>query len=212
VVSRELAVDLYLPEVAQFHATIGARAIEVGFDEVQLDYIRFPDTTSPRYINHRGENTPESRSAAVAAVLGAVKTAVNEQGGLLAMDCFGYMAWKQNGDQGIGQLLEVVGPYFDVLSPMTYPSTYAAGLQEPCRAGCKPPTRYPYEIVYWTVYRALERLVAVNPEAIVRPWVQAYFPLTKNADVAKQIKAANGAGAIGAMCWNDYGNYPRLYP
>lgn len=212
VASRELAVDLYQPEIAQFQAAIGAAAVEAGFHEVQLDYIRFPDSMSPSNVNHLGENTAESRSEAVAGVLAAVKAAVNQRGGLLAMDCFGYVAWKQNSDQGIGQLLEVVGPHVDILSPMAYPSTYGAGLQEPCRAGCKPPAKYPYEIVYWTVYRALERLATVNPGAVVRPWIQAYVPLTRNADVVKQIKAANDAGAVGAMAWNDYGNYPRLYP
>lgn len=212
VSSRELAVDLYQPEIAEFQAAIGAAAVDIGFHEVQLDYIRFPDTISPRYVNHRGENTAESRSLAVAGVLAAVKGMVNERGGVLAMDCFGYTAWKQNSDQGIGQLLEIVGPYVDILSPMTYPSTYGAGLQEPCRGGCKPATKYPYEIVYWTTYRTLERLAVVNGGAIVRPWIQAYTPLVKNADVAKQIKAANDAGGMGAMCWNDYGIYPRLYP
>ena len=67
-------------------------------------------------------------------------------------------------------------------------------------------------IVYWTTYRALERLAVVNPGAIVRPWIQAYAPLVKNADVVKQINAANDAGGMGAMCWNDYDIYPRLYP
>ena len=210
--SREAAVDLYQPEIGEFQVAIGARAVEIGFDEVQLDYIRFPDTISPKYVNHLGENTAESRSMVVAGVLAAVKRAVNERGGILAMDCFGYTAWKQNSDQGIGQLLEIVGPHVDVLSPMAYPSTYGAGLQEPCSGGCKPPAKYPYEIVYWTTYRALERLALVNPGAIVRPWIQAYAPLVKNADIAKQTKAANDAGAVGMMCWNDYGNYPRLYP
>ena len=111
-------------------------------------------------------------------------------------------------DESGNMCLEVDHP----LAPKAYPSTYGAGLQEPCSGGCKPATKYPYKIVYWTTYRALERLAVVNPGAIVRPWIQAYTPLVKNADVVKQINAANDAGGMGAMCWNDYDIYPRLYP
>lgn len=205
-----VTVDLHKPEIADYHATLAAEAIDLGFDEVQLDYVRSD-------IFNRGEDTPEERSAVIAAILAAVKPGVNQRGGLLAMDSFGYVAWQQFGDQGIGQLLETVGPHIDVLSPMAYPTTYGAGIPEKCPGGCRTPTKYPYEIVYYTTLRAVERLAVVNPQAVVRPWIQAFAdyrygqPMGKK-ELLRQQEAALAAGGVGAMCWNQRGVYPVLYP
>ena len=42
-------------------------------------------------------------------------------------------------DESGNMCLEVDHP----LAPKAYPSTYGAGLQEPCSGGCKPATKYP---------------------------------------------------------------------
>ncbi|MBI3630809.1 MAG: hypothetical protein HY221_00520 [Candidatus Sungbacteria bacterium] len=113
----------------QYLAGIAEKMIDLGFDELQFDYVRFPsdgdvsaalypvwDKTTPRYavmedffrfLNHTlKEYRPEI---------------------ILSADLFGYVA-VQHEDETIGQRLEDIGDSFDYVSFMVYPSHYYAGL------------------------------------------------------------------------------------
>jgi len=205
--------------VVDYNATIAASAASLGFSQVQFDYVRFPsgehDLAS---IYHTKKNTFENRTAAISAFFKAAKPAVNAYGAFLTADFFGYTAWyRHEQDMGIGQYIESAGPHLDGLCPMAYPSLYGSGIIDPCDNGCRPATAHPYEIVYYTVKRTLERLLAVNPDAFVQPWLQAYpdyrfkQPMGLSQFIAQQ-KGAFAAGATGVMAWNnslDY--YPESY-
>ena len=124
----------------------------------------------------------------------------------LAADVFGYAPWVPD-DLGIGQQLEAIAPYLDVLSPMIYPSTYAAGL-----AGESPAYRnavaYPYEIVQKVTDRAVERAREINPQLIVRPWIQDFQDYAFDGrtytpgEIRAQIDGARDAGGRGWLLWD----------
>lgn len=203
--------------VVDYNATIAASAASLGFSQVQFDYVRFPsgehDLAS---IYHTRKNTFENRTAAITAFFKAAKPAVNAYGALLTADFFGYTAWDPK-DMGIGQSIESAGPHLNGLCPMAYPGLYGGGIIDQCDDGCRPPTAHPYEIVYYTVKRSLKRLLAVNPDAFVQPWLQAYpdyrfnQPMGLTQFVAQQ-KGAFAAGAAGVMAWNpSLAYYPKSY-
>ena len=192
--------------VVDYNATIAASAASLGFSQIQFDYLRFPsgehDLAS---IYHSKRNTFENRTAAISTFLKAAKPAVNAYGALLTADFFGYTAWyRHEQDMGIGQYIESAGPHLDGLCPMAYPSLYGSGIIDPCDNGCRPATAHPYEIVYYTVKRTLERLLAVNPDAFVQPWLQAYpdYRFNQPMGLSQFIAEQKGAFAAGAAFTN----------
>ncbi|MDZ4286241.1 MAG: putative glycoside hydrolase, partial [Candidatus Sungbacteria bacterium] len=106
--------------------------IDIGFDEIQFDYIRFPsdgdvekadfpawDHKTPKYVilKHFFELVDRE--------LRQYKPDI-----ILSADLFGYAAIR-SGDVGIGQGLEDIGSSFDYVSFMVYPSHYYNGLSLP---------------------------------------------------------------------------------
>ena len=63
--------------------------------------------------------------------------------------------------------------FFDVVSPMVYPSHYATGF-----LGYDNPAEHPYEVVQYSMKRALEKLRRLNElsptKAKLRPWLQDF--------------------------------------
>jgi len=207
-------------EVAEYNAAIARSAAEMGIREIQYDYVRFPSDDSPtQYIDYEMNNTFKKRTSAIASILRLGQEAVHLEGSHLAADVFNYTAWKNYGDMGIGQHLETLGPYVDVVSPMAYPSLYGTNLpaSDPCPNACFPGSAYPYEVVNYTVKHAIERLRTVNPNTIVVPWIQAYPDARFGQRMAlsefeAQQRGAFEAGAHGVLAWNPSLNYePNIY-
>lgn len=179
---------------------IAEEAAQLGFDEVQFDYVRFPDATGLVF----GEtNTQEHRVAAITGFLDAARARLNRYNVVLAADIFGYVAWNAN-DTLIGQQLEDVAPHVDVLSPMLYPSGFTFGIP-----GHRDPVAAPYDIVEHTLRRAQQRV----PGVCWRPWLQAFKDYAFDHrvfgadEIRLQIDAAEVTGTNGWMLWNPRNRY-----
>ncbi|MFN8522901.1 MAG: putative glycoside hydrolase [Chloroflexota bacterium] len=205
-------------DVWDYNAAIIREVAALGFDEIQLDYVRFPsDTTGGGSVDaaRYAEPVDEARRiATISEFVSSMRQAANQSGALLSIDIFGYVAWSEQ-DQGIGQTLEPLADAADILSPMVYPSTFRSGLP----GGVAYPTvvSRPYEVVALSLIRARERL-GERP-AVLRPWLQ-YFddypwqtgrPYTE-ADIAAQIQAAHDGGATGWILWDPSNTYTRGVP
>jgi hypothetical protein len=70
----------------------------------------------------------------------------------LSADLFG-LSTVNTDDLGIGQVIEDAYKYFDYVSPMVYPSHYAAGF-----LGYQNPAKFPYEVIRYSLEKALARL------------------------------------------------------
>jgi hypothetical protein len=79
-----------------------------------------------------------------------------EERPVLSADLFGYTTTNTD-DLGIGQVLERTLPYFDYVMPMVYPSHYNAGF-----IGISKPATMPYEVIKYSMDRAVERAKAMN--------------------------------------------------
>jgi hypothetical protein len=108
------------------------KMIDLGFDELQFDYLRFPsdgDVEKAIYPAYDGK-TPKYEVMAdffkfLNKNLKSYKPEI-----ILSADLFGYVAIRA-GDVGIGQRLDDMGDNFDYLSFMLYPSHYYSGLYLP---------------------------------------------------------------------------------
>src|SRR4030043_411725 len=190
-------VDPFKKEVWDYNIEIAIEAPQKGFDEIQFDYVRFPDASAPRFSM---PNTEENRVKAVSEFLREAKRRLRPFNVFLAADIFGYVGWHLN-DTSIGQRLDALGPHLDYISPMLYPSGFQYGIP-----GYRNPVENPYEIVYRTLKRGqLRTNLAPNR---FRPWLQAFRDYGfdrrgfNSKEIRDQINASENFGSQGWMLWN----------
>ncbi len=196
-------VDPFRREVWDYNIAIAKIAAELGFDEVQFDYVRFPDN---RGVSFSQPSTEDSRTQAITGFLEAAHQALTPYNVLVAADIFGYVVWNAN-DTDIGQKIAPILKAVDLVSPMLYPSGYHLGIPK-----YRNPVKNPYEIIYLSLQRAHERTGA-SPRRF-RPWLQAFRDYAfgggdfKEERMRTQIKASDDFGASGWMFWNPRNIYP----
>ncbi len=189
--------DPFVPQVREYNVAVAVEAAKAGFDEVQLDYVRFPDAPGLRYAE---ANTRVNRVRAIDGFLTEVRRALTPYNVFLAADIFGYVAWNLN-DTEIGQQIEDLPPIVDYISPMLYPSGFQFGIP-----GYRNPVRNSHEIVYRSLERARQR-TGVAPIRF-RPWLQAFRDYAFDRrpfgakEIREQISAAEKFGSDGWMLWN----------
>jgi hypothetical protein len=196
-------VDPFRAEVRDYDISLAVEAARAGFDEIQFDYMRFPDS-SARLVLAR-PSTAAARSQAIVDLLTEARRRLTPYNVFLAADVFGYVCWNRD-DTGIGQQLEAIMPHLDYLSPMLYPSGFQYGIP-----GVRNPVANAYAIVRQSLAEAQSR-VKVAPMRF-RPWLQAFrdyafdHRLFDAVEVANQIRAAKDFGSDGWMLWNARNTY-----
>jgi hypothetical protein len=198
-------VDPFEPEVRAYNIAIAVEAARAGFDEVQFDYVRFPDVAQK--LRFAQNPTEELRIQGIDRFLSEAHEALIPYNVFLGVDIFGYVCWNTN-DTGIGQHLENILPLVDYLSPMVYPSGYKYGIP-----GCHVPVAHPYEVVHDTLENARKRAI---PPIRLRPWLQGFRDYAFDRrifgppQVDEQIRAARDFGSDGWMIWNPHNRYEGL--
>jgi hypothetical protein len=196
-------IDPFHQEAWDYNIAIAKASAEAGFDEVQFDYVRFPDN---RKVGFAKPANQDSRTEAITGFLKAAHRALAPYNVMVAADIFGYVMWNLD-DTGIGQKVDASLEAVDVVCPMLYPSGYQFGIPK-----YKNPVQNTYEIVYLSLKRAQERTGA-NPLRF-RPWLQAFRDYAfrggdfKEEKMRIQIKASDKFGASGWMFWNPRNIYP----
>ncbi len=180
-------------------------AIGMGFDEVQLDYVRFPDSAQglekTGAVLMPGSSEFASRGDAIAAFLKYMDAAIDKKA-YLSADVFGFVTIAVD-DMGIGQKLEQLAESVDFLSPMVYPSHYYnAGIY-----GFQLPEAHPYEVVSKAMDEAFQRTAGLK--AKMRPWLQDFSMRVSYGapEVRGQIQALYEHNVETYMLWNPANAY-----
>jgi hypothetical protein len=195
-------VDPFRKEVWDYNIQIAVEAAKLGFDEIQFDYVRFPDSHSPRFSQ---PSTEEARVKAITGFLQEARSKLAPYNVFTAADIFGYVCWNLN-DTDIGQKLDPIASAVDYLSPMLYPSGFQFGIP-----GFRNPVQNPYEIVYLSLKKAQER-TKISPLRF-RPWLQAFKDYAfdrrqfNGKELRDQISASEKFGSQGWMLWNPVNQY-----
>ncbi len=188
-------------EVVDYNLAIAVEVAQMGFDEIQVDYIRFPsDGDVGAIVYEEAENTMENRTAAINGFLQQLKLALQPYQVFTSVDIFGLtVSVAPSSDMGIGQRVDDIAPLVDYLCPMIYPSTYISG-----NFGFAEPAKHPYEVVYRAMLDATQRT-----QAKVRPWLQHYsWKETYGLEeLWLERQAAEDGGAWGWTFWNAGGRY-----
>ncbi len=191
-------LDPSAPGVAEYIAAIAGDLAAKGFDEVQLDYIRFFSDGPYDVADTNLPNTQSFRLPAIQRVLRVVSEELDTTRAFLGADVFP-ISFIVPDDQGIGQRPEVIMPYVDYFCPMVYPSHYGPGV-----FGYDVPNNFPYEVIDQTLEIMNEQKAGLP--VVIRPWIQdfgygSFAPYTAD-QVRAEMQAAADREAKGWMIWN----------
>jgi hypothetical protein len=193
-------LDPYSTEVQDYNISLAIEAIELGFDEIQFDYIRFPtDGDATRmWFPHKDNRLPHF---VIADFLKRARQQIVPRGAYLSVDLFGLVALVAD-DLGIGQKLELIARHVDYVSLMLYPSHFNLGEYR-----IPDPEKDPYKTVSVSLRDAKRRIRGTG--AKLRPWLQDFslrVPYTP-VEVRKQIDAAEDTGVNEWILWNAKNRY-----
>jgi hypothetical protein len=201
----EVWVNPFAEEVWAYNVALAREAAEMGFAEIQWDYIRFPDRPASELeravFPGQGDRT---RSQAIRDFLLWSRDELSDLDVPLTGDVFGVAA-SSTRDVGIGQLWEDLVDAVDAILPMIYPSHYWPG-----SFGYDEPNAYPYEIVKRSLEYAVQRTEGIEGAGRIIPWIQDFTlgaPPYGPAEVRAQIEGAYDAGVDEWILWNAAGRY-----
>ena len=189
--------------VWQYKVDLALEAAALGFNEIQFDYIRFPDGAynyeKAGTIDYR--NTyGESKAQAVQRFLLYAAERLHGAGYYLSGDVFGECANPYV--TACGQYWPAISAAVDAISGMPYPDHYSA-------QGDYKPWEHPYDTVHMFGAAAAQRQAETASPAAVRTWIQAYNALGEpyntygEAEVAAEVQALRDTGCTGGfMTWN----------
>ena len=197
--------------VWEFNVELAKEAVkEIGFNEIQFDYVRFPDRTTK--LERQGiinlENTyNEEKAQALQSFVMYACDEIHEVGAYVSIDVFGESA--SNYVTAYGQFWPAISNVADVISGMPYPDHF-----NPHDYGIKEVVwTVPYKLLNeWSKYVVSKQKIIPTP-AIVRTWIQTYNT-TKSPSViydadkiSEQIEALYDNGLKGGyMTWNSSSN------
>ncbi len=194
--------------VWEYNINLALEAVELfGFNEIQFDYVRFPDGTSiaesAKSINMKNEYGI-SKIQAIQTFLMYATDLLHEKGVYISADVFGESAHEYVNNYG--QYWGAVSNVVDVISAMPYPDHFLAhqyGIEEVVWTN-------PYKLLYtWCSKYAMKRQAEIPTPAIMRTWIQAYNTtktpsvIYDSEKIKDQIRAIEDSGATGGhMPWS----------
>ena len=174
-------------------------AARAGFDEIQLDYVRFPSDGPIESAVFPGK-TAEAPAWTIARFVHYATTQLKPLGVRVSVDVFGLSATR---DLGVGQKPGRLAKYVDAVSPMVYPSHYNPG-----EFGLPDPSASPGRTVALSLRDFNNAML--GRKAMLIPWLED-FSLTSDhrppEEVQAQIDAARRNNARGFLLWNPSGVY-----
>ena len=193
----------YNRTVWQYKTDLALEAAALGFNEIQFDYIRFPDGAykyeqagTIDYKNTYGE----SKAQAVQRFLIYAAQRLHDAGYYVSGDVFGECANAYV--TACGQYWPAISSVVDAISGMPYPDHYSA-------QGDYKPWEHPYTTVHNFGESAMARQSETASPGAVRTWIQCYNAIREPynhygaAELADEVRALRDAGCTGGfMTWN----------
>ncbi len=200
------------PKVAEYTIYVAKVGIDMGFDEINFDYIRFPSDGNMRDIAYPYWDGKTSKYQVMEKFFQSLHDELKNYSPKikLSIDVFGEV-FLNGAESGVGQSLEGMSKYFDIICPMVYPSHYKPGI-----FGKGDPNLDPYDTYHRTLRRGKMFLDNLNSDAKIRPWIQDFSirniyggqkVIYGSKEVRAQIQASKDLGVDGFMLWNVNNRY-----
>ncbi|OGT37922.1 MAG: hypothetical protein A3F11_02820 [Gammaproteobacteria bacterium RIFCSPHIGHO2_12_FULL_37_14] len=172
------------------------QAVNMGADEIQLDYIRYNTQQKPSAENARN----------ILKVIQWYKNKLSAQNIPLQVDVFGITSFGES--FYIGQNLQLFSQTLDAICPMVYPSHYF-------------PYREHAEKPYETISDSLRRIKSQfdgKPPFKIYPYIEVYnfrYPSMSHnkllSYIREEIRAVQDAGVNGFYVWSPHNKYDNLF-
>jgi hypothetical protein len=216
----EAFVNPFLKEVWDHNVGIAIEAAKLGFQEIQFDYVRFPEGFERRdrsLTYSMGEyekvdlDNVQKRVAAVTDFVAYAKEKLEPYNVKVSVDIFGYTATLPEAP-GIGQNFSKISEHVDVISSMIYPSHWTSYF------GIPRPDLEPYRLV--SEYAKVEnhKLNQIENRPVSRPWLQDFtaswlgkgnYTVYGKDEIEAQIKGLQDQGIHEFLLWNAGNSYTK---
>lgn len=218
----EAFVNPFLEEVWKYNVDIAIEAAKLGFQEIQFDYVRFPEGFETKdkdfeyslgkYSDNEDDDV-KRRVDAVTDFVAYAKKELEPYGVDVSVDIFGYSATIEEAP-GIGQNFSRISENVDVISSMIYPSHWGNHY-----FGIPVPDKEPYRLVDEYAKVENEVLSKLENKPVSRPWLQDFsatwlYPKGQvfyygKDEVEAQIKALYDNGIYEYLLWDPSNRYTR---
>lgn len=196
---RERWCDPYSKFVRDYNIEIARETAKLGFDEIQFDYIRFPTDGLVGRCQFRFREKDDTYKSEIMGDF--LQQARKEAGVPVSVDIYGFNAWYKFGNL-IGQDIQFLSRFVDVICPMVYPSHFGASFYIRYSAAERP---------YWIVRDSTVRSIYLSRKrTVIRQWIQDfdYLSPTWGPDyVLKQMKGVEDGGGFSWSLWNPKGDH-----
>ena len=208
----ECWVNPYKHEVWDYLIEVSTKAAEIGFDEVQFDYIRFSTGKGISEADFGEESDIKTKEDIIIEFTKYAYEKLKPLGVFVAADVYGTIISSSIDAGLVGQNYVEMAKHLDYICPMIYPSHFGEG-----NYGIEHPDLEPLLIVRKVLNASKEKL-ALIPEgehrAIVRPWLQDFtaswikqYQVYGGEEVRAQIDGVYEAGYDEWLLWNASTNY-----
>jgi hypothetical protein len=211
-------------------AEICMEAARLGFDEIQLDYVRFPVEGRLGDISFGQAAEVQTKTEVIAEFVGFIRETMNVMGVRVSADVFAITGLSERDSGILGQDFRKLIPNLDAISPMIYPSHFSNEGEGAFGNGVGQvingelftrPALEPHGVVYNTLQH-FKRLMEMEMEtenrelAVMRPYLQAsddaflgegFFMPYGVDEILAQIQAVYDAGFHEWLLWNNTSNY-----
>lgn len=211
-------VNPYREEVWDYLIELSKEAVELGFDEIQYDYIRFSTAEGIAEADFGEESKGKTRQEAINGFLTKAYETLAPMGAFVSADVFGTIICNEADGRLIGQSYVEMAKHCDYICPMVYPSHYVNDAY-----GIDVPDAKPYELIYAAVADGEERLSQAREEqpdvhiAKQRPWLQAFtaswvdgYISYRGKQLQDQVRGASDAGVTEWLLWNAANDYDNV--
>ena len=214
----ESFVNPFMKEVWDYNVEVAIEAAKMGFQEIQFDYVRFPegfenraDTLTYGMGEYESSDTDsvQKRVHAVTDFVTYAREKLKPYNVKVSVDIFGYAATLAEAP-GIGQNFGKISENVDVISSMIYPSHWTSYF------GIAKPDLQPYKLVQEYAKAENATLAKLKTPPVSRPWLQDFtasylgsgnYKKYGAAEVQAQIQALNEAGIKEYLLWNAGNRY-----
>lgn len=204
-------INPYEKATWEYIIDVAVKASELGFDEIQFDYVRFPAGPAAQAADYGVDTQVYTKKQVISDFLSYAAEKLHEKNIILGADVFGTVIESNVDAEIIGQDYREIGGIVDTICPMVYPSHYQNGA-----FGLSVPDAYPYETVYEAMKDSKEELgiLEETERAVVRPWLQSFtaswvaghIPYG-GEEIRKQIQAVYDAGYEEWILWDASNRY-----
>lgn len=205
-------VNPYKKEVWEYLVSVAKDAANIGFDEVQFDYIRFSTDSGMKQVDFGEEAKDKTKIEAITDFTKYAYEELSPLGVYVSADVYGTIINSEIDAKIVGQSYVEMSKYLDYICPMIYPSHYANGSY-----GIDYPDLEPYYLIK-KVLEESKMVLKVNDEvehqAIVRPWLQDFTAtwVEKHQkydakEIKEQIQGVYDSGYEEWILWNGSNRY-----